>query len=96
VKRRRALLKYDDAPPSASGLEVAVYLADEVEEGLANYAQQNERLRKKLSARLQELNRIKQERLTWAMVCDHDCPACTALDDAIRGDPPQSCDDPHK
>lgn len=51
-------------------------------------SQEIERLRKQLSARLQELEHIKQERLTWAMVCDHDCPACTALDDAIRGDPP--------
>lgn len=169
MKRRRALLKYDDAPPSASGLEVSVYLADEVdevlkrqasaavagmnaakaissndvqraarlraesspdaleserqanakltqelslaEEGLANYAQdhkqyvdwatpqlerlgremvENGRLRKQLSARLQELERIKRKRLDWAMLCDHDCPACTELDDAIRGDVPQS------
>jgi hypothetical protein len=38
VKRRRALLKYDDAPPSASGLEVSVYLADEVDEVLKRQA----------------------------------------------------------
>jgi len=31
MKRKRALLKYDDAPPSPTGLEVAVYLADDVD-----------------------------------------------------------------
>lgn len=59
------------------------------EEGLAKATQENERLRKQLSARLQELERIKRKRLDWAMLCDHDCPACTELDDAIRGDVPQ-------
>lgn len=57
-------------------------------DALCGLAAENERLRKQLSSRLQDLERIKQERLNWGMVCDHDCPACTALDDAIRGDPP--------
>lgn len=146
MKRRRALLKYDDAPPSASGLEVSVYLADEVdevlkrqasaalagmnaakaisshdleraarlraesspdaleserqanakltqelslaEEGLANYAQENERLKA-------ALERIQDERLTWAMTCHpHECAACDLLDKAIRASQPQP--DKHK
>ena len=38
MKRRRALLKYDDAPPSACVLEVSVYLADEVDAVLKQQA----------------------------------------------------------
>jgi hypothetical protein len=47
---------------------------------------ENEKLRKALSAHLQELEHIKMRRLDWSMLCDHECPVCTALDDAIRGD----------
>jgi len=31
------------------------------------------------------LGRIKNERLTWAIICDHDCTACDDLDATIRG-----------
>ena len=47
------------------------------EEGLANYAQENKELKERLE-------RIEQERLTWAMTCECYCPACTALDKLIR------------
>ena len=30
MQKKRALLKYDDAPPSETGLEVEVYLAEDV------------------------------------------------------------------
>lgn len=40
LKKKRALLKYDDAPPSASGLEVAVYLAAEVDAKIARLQDQ--------------------------------------------------------
>lgn len=44
---------------------------------------------KTLSARLQELEEIKQERLTWAMTCGCECASCLILDATIRGDVPQ-------
>lgn len=69
----------------------AAVLVDKADfDSLLASAQENQRLRKQLSARLQELERIKRKRLDWAMLCDHDCPACTELDDAIRGDVPQT------
>jgi hypothetical protein len=46
------------------------------EEGLANYQQ--------------EVQRIRQESLTWAMACPHGCPACERLYDVIRGPEPTS------
>ena len=42
--RKRALLKYDDAPPSASGLEVQVYLASDVDAEIERLRTENERL----------------------------------------------------
>lgn len=43
-------------------------------------------------ARLKDaLERIQQERLTWAMTCHpHECTACDLLDQAIRASQPQS------
>lgn len=48
-----------------------------------------ERLRKALSARLQELHEIRDQSLTWAMACNCDCPACNGLYEAIRSAEPQ-------
>lgn len=31
-----------------------------------------------------ELERLRQDRLTWGMACDCDCQACQVLDRAIR------------
>lgn len=36
------------------------------------------------------LGRIKNERLTWGLVCDHQCTACDDLDRVIRGIQPES------
>lgn len=66
------------------------YQLGEAEQELAKARDENERLRKQLSARLQELERIQQERLTWAMVCICGCSCCCALDAAIRGEVPQT------
>jgi len=41
------------------------------------------------------LERIQQERLTWAMTCHpHECMACDLLDKAIRDALPQSDEQP--
>ncbi len=48
-------------------------------------AAENEKLRKALSARLQQLEEIRQASLTWAMACPHDCPACDAMYEVIKG-----------
>lgn len=45
---------------------------------------------KALSARLQDLEEIKQERLTWAMTCGCECASCLILDATILGDVPTS------
>lgn len=48
-------------------------------------AQENERLRKALSQRLQQLEEIRQASLTWAMACPHNCEACEAMYEVIKG-----------
>ena len=54
-----------------------------------------ERLRKRLSGALQhleearsDLHRIRNQSLDWAMSCPHDCPACDAMYEAIKGAAP--------
>jgi hypothetical protein len=46
---------------------------------------ENEELRAQLHA-------IRNESLSWALVCSCDCPACNGLYEAIRGAEPQSAE----
>ncbi len=32
-----------------------------------------------------EITKIRQASLTWAMTCEHDCPACNAMFEIIKG-----------
>lgn len=59
---------YDDAQAELAQLRGNLSLA---EEGLANYAQ--------------DMERIRQARLTWAMACDCTCPACMTFDKVVIG-----------
>jgi chromosome segregation ATPase len=49
----------------------------------------NERLRKQLSGRLQELHEIRNQSLSWAMACPCECAECTRLYDVILGEEPK-------
>lgn len=63
----------------------AVVIVDECDfDRLLAQNKEVEQLRTQLSARLQQLEEIRQEALTWAMVCDCNCPACARLYEVIR------------
>jgi len=62
----------------------------QVTDQLIEARRENERLRKALSGRLQQLEDIKQERLTWAMYCECTCKFCERLSSVIRRAEPQS------
>jgi len=75
---------------------VEVVLASDYDQELANAKHDIERLQAAASAEANEverrratLQRIEQERLTWAMTCQCYCPACKALDKLIRFAVPQ-------
>ncbi len=58
------------------------------DERYTRLGQENEKLRKALSQRLQQLEEIRQASLTWALACPHECPACNALYEIIKGSQP--------
>lgn len=72
------------------------------DEGLANYAQELNRVtqsnlqfieaNKSLAddnlALREQLHHIRNQSLEWAMCCPHDCPACDAMYEAIKGAAP--------
>lgn len=62
------------------------------EEALANYEEEVQvRIKVMVQKDMEiaqlsrELHRIREESLTWAMACPHDCPACDAMYEAIKG-----------
>lgn len=64
----------------------AVVVVGEVDfDNLLEQARESEKLRTELSARLQQLEEIRQASLTWAMACPHHCEACNAMYEIIKG-----------
>ncbi len=62
-------------------LELRQAAAAEIEQLKA----ENERLRKQLSERLQQIEEIRQASFTWALACPHNCEACEAMYELIKG-----------
>jgi DNA repair exonuclease SbcCD ATPase subunit len=67
------------------------------EEGLANYEEEMQARITLMQAKDAEIERLKadlhalrNQSLTWAMTCHHECPECDRLYDVIRGDVPQT------
>jgi len=52
--------------------------------------QEIKRRRGELANYAQELRRIREESLTWALACDCNCPACKNLFEVIRDTAPSA------
>lgn len=44
-----------------------------------------DRLRQELAQLRAKLHHIRNQSLEWAMTCEHDCPACDAMYEVIKG-----------